>query len=138
MIVTRLIQAFSLLRSSPGKVLLLLGIAMANHLCATLGIVCIGMGVGGVQQVSFQSFLLATQLSNLVAAIPLTPGGLGGRDLALSFLLGAGGADPVAKGAVPLVVTSLLIAWSALGGLALLWEKRVGPGEEGGDKKSSS
>lgn len=140
-ILERVAQAFSLLRSSPMAVVQLLVLAMFGHFFATFGTLMIGSGTGGVEKVSLSSFLLITQLSNLVAAVPITPGGLGGRDLAMSFLLGLCGASNTAKGAVPLVTTTLLILWSALGGLALLWEKRVGaaeliPGDSSGEQRN--
>lgn len=129
-ILDRLVQAFSLLRSAPGKVLLLLGVAMVVHLFATVAVMSVGQGIGGVSELNFQEYLLATQLSNLVAAVPLTPGGLGGRDLTMAFLLKLGGGSAAASGGIPIVVTTLLVTWSALGGLALLWERRVvEPGE---------
>lgn len=128
-ILERLVAAFSLLRSAPQKVLVLLLMAMGGHLFATLALCALGAGYGGVSNVNFQEFLLVTQISNLVAAVPLTPGGLGGRDLIMSFLLSTSGATEQASGAVPLCVTSLLILWSCLGGFALLWERRAAPVE---------
>lgn len=135
-IVERVAQAFSILRASPKAVVQLLFLAMVGHLLATLATILIGFGVGGVEKVSLSAYLLITQLSNLVAAVPLTPGGLGGRDLAMSFLLGLCGATNTAQGGIPLVTTALLIVWSALGGLALLWEKRAGTAEESPGKSS--
>lgn len=133
-ILERIAQSFTLLRSSPLVVAMLLGLAMLGHLSATFATVAIGYGVGGVEKLTFSCYLLVTQLANLVAAVPLTPGGLGGRDLAMSFLLGLCGAEPSAQGAIPLVTTTLLILWSIAGGLALLWEKRALPDEpEPGD-----
>lgn len=125
-ILERVLAAVSLIRSSPPMVALLLLLASLGHLVSTVAVFFIGLGVGGAKAVTFQAYLLATQLSNLVAAVPLTPGGLGGRDLTLSFLLHLSGASDQARGAIPLVVTALLISWSALGGLALLWERRAG------------
>jgi len=123
-ILSRVLDAMSLLRAGPMMVVKLLLMAMLGHTFATLAVWVIGYGIGGVQAVTFQEYLLATQLSNLVGAVPLTPGGLGGRDLALSFLLQLAGAAEESRGAIPLVVTGLIMAWSAVGGLALLWEKK--------------
>lgn len=134
-ILARVGDSFSLVRASPSMVGLFLLLAMAGHLLATFGVIAVGAGVGGVEGLTFQEFLLATQLSNLVGAVPLTPGGLGGRDFALAFLLQMSGATEEAKGAIPIVVTGLMISWSCLGGLALLWEKRVVPGDTQGLKE---
>ena len=138
-IAERVVSAFSLLRSSPLKVGLLLLFAMGGHLFATLSVCFLGLGYGGVATVDFEQFLLVTQMSNLVAAVPLTPGGLGGRDLIMSFLLGLSGASEKAQGAIPLCVTSILILWSCIGGFALLWEKKAHPDEvDPGDGEGES
>jgi uncharacterized protein (TIRG00374 family) len=129
-ILQRVLNALSLLRSGPKMVVLLLVMAMIGHLFPTLAVWMIGIGVGGASQVDFQEYLLATQLSNLVAAVPLTPGGLGSRDLALSFLLKLAGAAETARGIIPLVVTGLIMLWSLVGGLALLWEKKHSPEQQ--------
>ncbi|MFA5508004.1 MAG: lysylphosphatidylglycerol synthase transmembrane domain-containing protein [Vulcanimicrobiota bacterium] len=126
----RVLDAMSLLRSGPMMVIKLLLMAMVGHAFATLAVWIIGLGMGGTSEVNFQEYLLATQLSNLVGAVPLTPGGLGGRDLSLSFLLKLAGAAEEARGAIPLVVTGLIVAWSAVGGLALLWEKKHLPPQD--------
>jgi glycosyltransferase 2 family protein len=123
-ILERVLTALSLLRKGPLMVVKLLVLAMLGHCFPTVAAWLIGMGVGGASQVDFQEYLLATQLSNLVGAVPLTPGGLGGRDLALSFLLKLAGATESSSGAIPLVITGLIVCWSAIGGLALVWEKK--------------
>lgn len=123
-IVSRLVEAFSLLRAAPLAVGAILLMAVAGHLFATFSVWIISSGVGGAEQVTFQGYLLSTQLSNLVAAVPLTPGGLGGRDLTMRYLLSQSGASTATSGIVPLAVTALLISWSAIGGLALVWERK--------------
>jgi uncharacterized protein (TIRG00374 family) len=124
-ILSRVVQAFSLLRSSPGTVALLLFMAMCGHLFATFTTMSVAAGLNEIGRVSFQEFLLVTQLGNLVGAVPLTPGGIGGRDLALAFLLKLSGATDAASGGIPLVGTAVLIVWSTLGGFALLWERKA-------------
>lgn len=130
-ILVRVVNAMSLLREAPKLVLALLLLAMIGHCFPTVAVWIIGMGVPGASQVTFQEYLLATQLSNLVAAVPVTPGGLGGRDLALSFLMQLAGASQEARGVIPILVTGLLVSWSAIGGLALVWEKKHLPPEVG-------
>lgn len=123
----KITDALDLLRASPGKLTGLLLLAAAGHLLAALGMYLVAQGASfGSFHLPFAPCLLATQLSNLVAAVPLTPGGLGGRDLVMSLLLRAAGAPPQLAGAVPVLVTLLLVSWSLIGGLALLWERGAG------------
>lgn len=121
----RVAQALDLLRKAPARLAGLLGLAMIGHLFATLGVMLVGIGLKATG-LSFGEYLLSTQLANLVAAIPLTPGGVGGRDLAMAFLLKSCGATQELSGSLPIAMTAILISWSALGGLALLWERKSG------------
>lgn len=118
-------EALDLLRAAPGKLLILVLLSTVGHLTATLGVTLIARGVGD-SALTFAECLLATQLANLVAAVPLTPGGLGGRDLVMSLLLRAAGASAAVAGSIPVLVSVLLICWSVVGGLALLWERGAG------------
>lgn len=125
-IVGKLGDALDLLRAAPGKLLGLVALSTVGHLTAAVGVYLIAKGTGDPYQLGIAPCLLATQLSNLVAAVPLTPGGLGGRDLIMSLLLQAAGAPATLAGAVPVLVTVCLVSWSLLGGLALLWERGSG------------
>ncbi len=128
-------EALALVRSSPGKLLSLTGLSMGIHLCATSGVLILGRGLGLGSTITFTDYLLATQLGNLVAAIPATPGGVGGRDLTMALILRLCGAPPDISAAVPLLLTSLLIGWGLVGGLALLWERSEGLKDLSGDEE---
>ena len=117
-------EALALVRSSPFLVIKLLCLSVFGHLFGSLTVLVVAIGIAGAESVSFLECLLSTQLANLVAAVPLTPGGIGGRDLTLAYLLKLSGGSESAANIIPLVITSFLIAWSSLGGLALLWEKK--------------
>ncbi len=124
MVIAKTTDALDLLRAEPLKLLGLLLLSIIGHLTSTAGMYLVARATSfGAFELPFAPCLLATQLSNLVAAVPLTPGGLGGRDLVMSLLLRAAGAPQQLAGAVPVLVTMLLVAWSLIGGLALLWER---------------
>lgn len=126
-VVVEIAGALDLLRAAPLKLFVLLLLSSIGHLTSTMGMYLVARATSfGNFELSLTSCLLATQLSNLVAAVPLTPGGLGGRDLVMSLLLRAAGAPQQLAGAVPVLVTMLLVSWSLLGGLALLWERGSG------------
>ena len=122
-VIAKLGDALDLLRAAPGKLWALILLSTVGHVTAAIGVFLIAKGTGETFALGFAPCLLATQLSNLVAAVPLTPGGLGGRDLIMSLLLRASGAPASLAGSVPVLVTVCLIGWSLLGGLALLWER---------------
>jgi uncharacterized protein (TIRG00374 family) len=125
-IAQKVAEALDLLRAAPMKLAALLLLSTVGHLTASLGVYLIAQGLPGGSDLSFLECLLATQLANLVASIPLTPGGLGGRDLIMSVLLRSAGASVALAGSVPVMVSVLLVVWSLVGGLALLWERGAG------------
>lgn len=125
-VATKVGEALDLLRAAPLKLFGLLLLSTVGHLTATVGVYLVSRGIGGGGELSFFECLLATQLANLVAAVPLTPGGLGGRDLVMSLLLRSAGASAGLAGSVPVLISVLLISWSLVGGLALLWERGTG------------
>ena len=122
----KIVEALNLLRAAPLKLVGLLLLSTVGHLSAALGVFLVARGLGVGAELTFPECMLATTLANLVASIPLTPGGLGGRDVVTKLLLTAAGAPLAAAGAVPVLVTVLLISWSLIGGLALLWERGSG------------
>lgn len=122
-IALRVGEALALLRAAPGTLWGLTALSMVVHLLATAVVIVVAIGVAGWAKLNLAGALLATQLGNLVSAVPITPGGVGNRDLVMSLLLSASGASSEVTGAVPLVVTLLLIFWSLVGGLVLAFER---------------
>src|SRR5208337_4868304 len=77
---------------------------------------CLVVGVSGV----FPDFLatcMAMLFGGSAAAIPLTPGGIGTRDAVCKAGLIAGGVEPGAATAAPLLFTTILVCVSLFGGL---------------------
>lgn len=62
----------------------------------------------------------------LTTYIPLTPGGLGQRELVFKYMFGLVGVAPDAAVATSLLFFALLMGLSALGGLCLLAERALG------------
>ncbi len=123
----RIFSAFFLYRDKPGVLLYSLGLSMVIHSIIGCAVACVGYayGVGGV---SISQFFLATMVANAVAAIPLTPGGLGGRDVVLSEFFKAYGVEESLAGLIPTVLSLLLVFWSLVGGLFFIFEKAT-PGD---------
>lgn len=64
--------------------------------------------------------LLASTLSNTASAIPLTPGGLGTRDVVTNIILVNGGISDGSAAAAPLLYTLALILVALTGGIAFI------------------
>lgn len=119
----QLVAALELMRRTPAKLCWPIVVAVAGHLVATFIVFFAVLAIDSESSVNFVSCLLAIQLANLASAVPITPGGIGNRDIVLSLLLVLSGATQEVAGAVPLTVTLLLIGWSLIGGLVFAVEK---------------
>lgn len=126
-IAERVFAAFFLYRDSPGMLLYALGLSTVVHSLIACSVACVGMAYG-VTILSLPDYFLATMVANVVAAIPLTPGGLGGRDLVLALFFKAAGATGPEAGLIPTVMSFLMVLWSLVGGLFFIFEKAT-PGE---------
>ncbi len=62
----------------------------------------------------------------LTTYVPLTPGGLGQRELVFKYMFGLVGVAPDAAVATSLLFFAMLMGLSALGGMCLLAERALG------------
>jgi len=63
-----------------------------------------------------RDYLLTAQVANTVAAIPLTPGGVGTRDVVAKEYFLALGAEPTEKvGSIPVIMTMVMVGWGLVG-----------------------
>ena len=72
---------------------------------------------------SILALLLATIVGNIAGLIPLFPGGLGARDLAIVTILASSGIQPDDAKAAQLIYTSLVILFALLGGVFFVFDK---------------
>ncbi len=69
------------------------------------------------ENVNFKQYLLFTQIANCAGAIPITPSGIGSRDLVLSLYLQEAGAAREKTGIIPTLNTLIVMLWSLIGGV---------------------
>jgi uncharacterized membrane protein YbhN (UPF0104 family) len=126
----RLVAALELYRGcrgATGKALLL---AVAVHSLLGLGLYFAGRGIHetGLRP---RYYLLTAQVANTVAAIPLTPGGVGTRDVVAKEYFLAFGAEPAEKvGSIPVIMTMAMVGWGLVGAvLFVLYPRRQGQPE---------
>jgi uncharacterized protein (TIRG00374 family) len=112
----RIAAASDLFRAHPRVLVVALAASMGVHSLVGLSVFALSRAVG-VTSLALRPCFVATQVANTLAAIPLTPGGVGGRDLVLSRFLEATSLPPSAASLIPALLTLVLLAWSAIGGL---------------------
>jgi glycosyltransferase 2 family protein len=120
----RAYAAFHTCLSDPRLLAKTLLISLVNHLSCVVAVFYLGMAIG--LPLSFIDYLTVFPTINAVAAIPVTPGGLGTRETAAIHILGVL-AVPAAKAlTVSLLLYSTVMLWSMLGGLVYVvfaWKK---------------
>ncbi len=115
--IRRLGTALAPYRKRPLVLLQALGISMVIHLLLGSEFFLLGKALGE-NALGIPAYLLATQLANATALLPLTPGGLGVRDtVAESLFLAFGATPPENATLIPLFYTFILTLWGLAGGL---------------------
>ena len=82
---------------------------------------CIAKGLG-VQNMNVALFLFVTVLGNAAGTIPLTPSGVGTRDIIMQKLLAAIGIVEQSA-AIPIIFSCLVLLFNLSGGIFLLLRK---------------
>lgn len=90
-------------------------LSMLNHVVLVFSAFLFGMGLN--VPVGWLDYLTVFPIINAIAAVPVTPGGLGTREAAATVLLGA--LDVPASQAVPLslLLYASMFVWSLVGGI---------------------
>jgi glycosyltransferase 2 family protein len=98
-----------------------LALSLTNHVLYLVSVWCLGMGLE--IRMTFLDYLTIFPAINTIAAIPVTPGGLGTRDSAAKYLLAVPALAVPATRAVPLslLMYGTMLFWSLVGGLVYLW-----------------
>jgi uncharacterized membrane protein YbhN (UPF0104 family) len=125
--VTRLANALELYRGQRAATLKALLLAVCVHLLLGLGLYCSGRGIHehGLRP---RDYFLTAQVANSVAAIPLTPGGVGTRDMTTKEYFIALGAKPADKvGTIPVVMTLAMVGWALVGSVVFVLSPRRKP-----------
>jgi len=139
-IIARFVTALDLYRHHRRTVLQALLISIVIHTGLGLNLYCVGRALH-VEQLRARDYLLATQVANTVASVPVTPGGLGTRDATVAFCFKALGANAEKTGAIPLVFSLIIAFWGIVGAGVFIATprhtdnapgapRRVNPGED--------
>jgi hypothetical protein len=115
-VVTRLARALDQYRRARAALALAFALSLAVHFTLALLLFLIGRGLGE-GALPFSGYLLAAQIANAVASIPLTPSGVGLRDFTVAAFLEAFHGQAAAAAAIPLAQTVIFTAWGLVGGV---------------------
>lgn len=120
--IRRVVAALDLYRQRRRTMVLALGLSVLVHTLLAICVFCLGRAYH-LNTVKPRHYFLATQMANTIAGIPISPGGLGVRDVALSPFLRAAGAEPSQAGDVAASLSIVIAAWSLIGGVIFLFSR---------------
>lgn len=112
--VVRLTRALDGFRRARGSVFACLGLSMLMHSLLAVDLFLVGRALGE-RVLGLRGYVVTAQVANAVAGIPLTPAGVGTRDMVTSEFFKAFGTQPEAAGAIAVVLTFCMLFWALVG-----------------------
>jgi uncharacterized membrane protein YbhN (UPF0104 family) len=118
----RLTAALDLYRDNRRVLFAALGLSLLVHSGLAIDLYCIGAAVGE-QVLRLGDYYLIAQVSNAVAAVPVTPGGFGIRDTITAKFFSALQAPLAKSGVVPVLLTLIITLWGLVGSVVFILAK---------------
>jgi glycosyltransferase 2 family protein len=114
-IMGRAYSALHVCMRHPALLAVTLLLSVANHVLLVVMAFCFGQALAVT--LPFSDFLTVFPIINAVAAIPVTPGGLGTREAMSQWLLGIQGVEAARAVPLSLLLYGGMMLWSLVGGL---------------------
>ncbi|HEN21150.1 MAG TPA: flippase-like domain-containing protein [Desulfobacteraceae bacterium] len=118
----RLFEALQMYNRTRGTVFKAVLLSVLVHASLAINMFVIGAAVNE-NGLRLSDYFLATQVSNAIAGIPVTPAGIGARDATMSMFLIALGAPLEKAGVVPVILTLIILFWGLVGGIVFLFTR---------------
>ena len=115
--------ALDIYRDCSNVVIKAIMLSIGVHICLSLTFFCVGRGFHETE-LNANHYFLSTQVANAVGAVPVTPSGIGSRDVAFKLFLQGGGADSEKAAVIPIFYSFILASWSLIGGVFFIFMKR--------------
>jgi uncharacterized protein (TIRG00374 family) len=113
-LINRIVDAFDLFKNNIKIIFKAILFSILVHIWLGANLFFVGKCVDE-KMLKFSEYLLATQVSNLIAIIPITPGGIGIRDIGTASLLKIFGALPQMAGIITILMTFIIVFWRFVG-----------------------
>jgi uncharacterized protein (TIRG00374 family) len=117
-------SAMKLFRRNHFTIITAILISVLIHAVLALNFYCIGVGVGE-NVIKLKSYFISVPVANAVAALPLTPGGIGTRDLTITLFLKSMKASDEMAAAIPVIFTLVIVFWGMVGGIIFSFSRSL-------------
>jgi len=118
----RLVHALEIYHDNRRTIASAIGLSILVHSCLALNLFFVGISYGE-NVLCLSDYFLTTQVSNAIAAIPVTPAGIGTRDAVTAMFLAALQVPQAIIGVVPVTVTLIILFWGLVGGMVLVFSR---------------
>ena len=112
----RIITALNNYRQSRRTLAWALLMSIFVHTFLALALFAVGQSLHE-DRLNAREYFVTAQVSNAIASVPLTPGGLGVRDKGTQEFFLAFGMKPAKSGAIPVTLTLVILAWALFGAI---------------------
>ncbi len=112
--VLRLVAAVDGYRRQRGTIGVAILISLAVHCLLAFNLFSVGQALHN-HDLPLRDYFLTTQVSNAIASLPITPGGVGLRDRSNQEFLEAFGLDRQAGALIPITMTLVILFWALIG-----------------------
>jgi uncharacterized protein (TIRG00374 family) len=119
---SRLVNALGLYRRNRGTIVCGIAVSILVHACLAIDLFFVGAGVGE-DMLGLGNYFLAMPVATAVAAIPVTPAGIGARDAIIAIFLSAMKARAGKSGVVAVTMTLIIVFWGLIGGVFFCFSK---------------
>jgi len=120
--ITRLANALDLYSKHAGVTGIAVILSILVHSCLAINLYLIGRSLGEVA-LRLRDFFLVVPVSNAIAAIPITPAGIGTRDAVTAMFFKAMQVQGEAVGIIPVTLTLIILFWGLVGGMVFIFSR---------------
>ncbi|MCF7854451.1 MAG: flippase-like domain-containing protein [Candidatus Pacebacteria bacterium] len=117
--IRRVMRALDIFRKSPGAMVATLVLAVGIHSVLAFDLYMVGKSLHE-DHLTVADYFLTAQVANAIAAIPVTPAGVGPRDYVAKTFFEALEMNPDTIGAIPVTFTLIIIFWGLMGALVFI------------------
>ncbi len=120
--VTKLANALDLYRRNRGTIIWAIALSVLVHSCLAADLFIVGVSIGE-DTLGLGNYFLAMPVATAVAAIPVTPAGIGARDAIIAIFLSAMEARAGKAGVVAVTMTLIIVFWGLIGGVIFCFSR---------------
>ena len=124
--ITRLTNALELYRKHRGAIFVSILLSVFIHSLYAFNVFLVSRSIGA-NEPELSEFFLTVPIANAIAAIPVTPGGIGVRDATMAAYLTSMKTPAKMVGVIPFIITLIILVWGLIGGIVFILYRGVRP-----------